>query len=230
MAQPQTLNSTQGTDQDQNPPIATDGVSGLTTQWAYINNLMTTTGVNMQLMTSSGGTATVSVQNVYLAVQNFLGVLSNSGTSTLAAACSAVVTMNPAGEASVAVADAMGRTIATATLTTPMADYATPTSLRLVRYDGIGYLTAFSNSTGGSTVETEQLEFYNINSSNIRSSSYNTTRSYADGGGRVLQTTDALGNITTMQYDWKGNQLSLRDRNSTGWNAGTAVGTTASTA
>ena len=51
------------------------------------------------------------------------------------------------------------------------------------------------------------------------------TKSRTDGAGRALESEDALGNVTEMDYNENGAAVSVRDPNEVGWDAGTALGT-----
>ena len=51
------------------------------------------------------------------------------------------------------------------------------------------------------------------------------TKSRTDGAGRALESEDALGNVTEMDYNENGSVVSVLDPNEVGWDAGTALGT-----
>ena len=229
----------------QNPPIAggTNGAAGdpavsydangnatngLTTRWIYIDNL-----VFIANTTDGGQTYTYPVSVPQLAgstvpacTVDLSGLLSATGLplapgegtfgnfNGFSASGSAVVTVNPLGEISVSVADAAGRTIATGVYKQSGTGAAIITAT-LVRNDLLPPVST------GAVVETDRM----VATSLASPQAFNTTKSYADGAGRVLQTFDALSNATLMKYDAGGNLVSVRDPNGVGWDAGATIGT-----
>jgi RHS repeat-associated protein len=171
-------------------PIAGLGTSpaanGLTTAYAYDDDL----------------TDNIGLDDTYEAQ---LDELTNRGTTFGAIATgSAVEITNPAGEKTVQIRDAIGRTVMTINpeghITTMHYDEVqpvagvTPASPAGIPIPGDLLITASADALG------------------------HTTTSYADGAGRTLLTADARGNLAGAAYDANSNRVISRDPNGLGEN------------
>ena len=106
---------------------------------------------------------------------------------------SAVMVQNPAGELSVQISDGLGRSVASAILE--------PSNYSVITWN----TTAYDVISANGLVETASIDALN-----------NTTKSRADGAGRVFESVDALGNVSTASYDANSNRVSYRDASGVG--------------
>jgi RHS repeat-associated protein len=205
----------------QNPPIAGGGLAGdpaahdaqgntvgLTTRYLYDEDL--TDGVGLD---SAQGVSLPKLKdqgNLNVSIAAMLAEMNADladGQPVLGEDCagSATTVLNPEDEISVSIQDGAGRTIATGIIRQD----GTPITWQSIKHDAIVTIAGY-----GDVVETAQIDALN-----------HVTRSRTDGAGRTIQSLDALGKISSFKYDANGNMLSVRDPNSVGWDAGTALGT-----
>jgi RHS repeat-associated protein len=190
-----------GTVDPQAPPIAgLDGIAkseGITERYLFDNDLSDGVGLD-----SSGGVTVAKLGGgtFNVSIANFLSQLAfppaSGGASTSfgnGSAGSAAVTVSPEEEISVTVFDGTGRLVGTAALEPHFGQ--TPNALiswRAATYDQIVTVSGF-----GDCVEVSQVDPYG-----------SVTKVRQDGLGRALETLDADGNITSAEYDSRGNKLS----------------------
>ena len=157
-----------------NVPIATNPQDGLTTYYYYYDDL------NHSILTP------------------LVSELANDGVSFTSDQGSAVIIVNPEGEASIVIKDGVGRTVAQGAY--DKTDYANGT-YTLVTWSSVVHDTI----TTDGLLETKQVSALGFE---------NTSK--ADGAGRVLENIDAEGNSTTFAYDANSNRVSFTDPNGTG--------------
>ena len=150
--------------------------------------------------------ALISSANQTLTAAGLPALTFNSTAGTAAAAGSAVAVINPLDEISVTVRDAIGRTVISGIIK----PNGTPITWQVAYYAG---QADTSGATSG-LVQTVQIDALG-----------HANTAWTDGAGRTIQSADALGKITSLQFDANGNMVSVRDPNSVGWDAGTALGT-----
>ncbi|EDM28096.1 hypothetical protein LNTAR_12106 [Lentisphaera araneosa HTCC2155] len=120
-------------------------------------------------------------------------VIPGSAGGSPASDGSAVMVQNPAGELSVQISDGLGRSVASAILE--------PSNYSVITWN----TTAYDAISANGLVETASIDALN-----------NTSKSRADGAGRVQESVDALGNISTASYDANSNRISYRDASGVG--------------
>ena len=155
------------------PPIATDPAEGLTSTWAYDDDLADGAGLDQTF------------------TQHLNGLNLGPGATG-----SATLATNAAGERTLSIRDAAGRTLRTVQLAAD--DTALTQSTRT--YDAVVTVAGY-----GDVVETT--------GTNLRN---DATGARTDAAGRTVEAVDALGKITEYGYDAGGNVLSVRDPNGIG--------------
>jgi RHS repeat-associated protein len=215
------------------PPVTYSGgtaINALTTQWIYVDNLVAinTSGGSSYPVTFNnlGGSSLPSTCTFDLSpLLNATGLPLGPGEPAFgnfngfSASGSAVITVNPLGEISASVADATGRTIASGVFKQDTSGSASLITTSLIRNDLLPINPTTYVAVPGAVVETDRVVYTVLGGAPV----FETTRSYTDGAGRVLQTLDALTNATTMSYDPGGNMVSVRDPNGVGWDASKAT-------
>jgi YD repeat-containing protein len=185
-----------------NPPIAgQNGVpaaNGLTTQWVYDENLADNVGLSAAVGQNIPGVGSVSIVPLLneLAAD---GITYGTGSDGFAA-----LEIKPDGELAVGIADGLRRSVGGGTIQPPNGQNPNQPITWHVRLDD----TVVSITGFGNALETAFIDALD-----------NTDRRRTDGGGRTIQSLDALNNVSAFTSDANSNRLSASDPNSVGYTA-----------
>ena len=188
----------------QDPPIAGGGETGdpdahdgqgdtvgLTTRWFYDEDLTDGVGldggITVAKLDAAGGSFTLDISDLLDELYADIG----SGATIFAAGCtgSATAIVNPEDEISVSIQDGQGRTVCSGVIKQD----GTPITWNCAQHDGVENVAGFGDCLVSKSI----------------SALDHSSRRLSDAAGRKLQSIDALGKITTYEYDASGNTLEM---------------------